>query len=252
MRNLLFWATVAMLLCLCRSSAHSQTSIPKVPRPLPVLDQQGEPPSRTDIEHLLGILREERKALEAEWNGISKPGAIRKATIGNDTLKVEIDRLLKRFPNTAPLAPSDIRPDKANDTTKVTEKGSAIPPATEKVILHRDVAKTTTIGDPLSLAQTLLRAGLYADALAAFEKVEIVGMTPEERAPIIYFKASCQVKLGQNAKAIGLFEDVVKVRGDERLVDYARWQLEQLHWHRNVENVLQDIRQRLKASEKTK
>jgi hypothetical protein len=75
-------------------------------------------------------------------------------------------------------------------------------------------------------------------------------MKPEERAPVLFFKACCQSNLGQTSKAISLLEDVVKLRGDAWLSDYGSWQLGNLHWHRNANSSLQEIRERLKAAEK--
>jgi tetratricopeptide (TPR) repeat protein len=253
MRSLLFQTFVLVAICICSEPARAQTSVLKPPRPLPLLEEDREPVSSAEIERLLKVLREERNALETEWREMSKRGKLGKSTSSDDALKRHAEKLFKlldkeltqnrKKESFAPDPPLPVPETKVEISKKPIDD---LPPP--KI----DDKQAPIIGDPLHFGQTLFRAGMYAEALTAMEKVELVGMKPEERAPILYIKASCQARLGQSAKAIALFEDVVKVRGDERLIDYARWQLEQLHWHRNVENVLQDIRRRLKAAEKAK
>jgi tetratricopeptide (TPR) repeat protein len=219
---------------------------------LPRLEEEREPVTTADFERLLSVLRQERTALEAEWHEMSKRGKLGKSTINDKALKDEAEDTIRKIQRGFLLGPKKTPPDEHIPPPTDGSKEPAKKAIEENVIANHDEKKTALIGDPLQFGQTLFRAGMYPEALAALEKVEIVGMKPEERAPIIYFKACCQGQLGQSAKAIALFEDVIKVRGDEQLVEYARWQLEHLHWHRNVENALEDVRKRLKVAEKAK
>jgi len=250
MRSFQLYPIVMFAILMCCQAVYTQAGILKPPRPLPLLEDDREPLSIGDIEKLLSTLRDERNALDAEWRDLSKRGKLGKGEITDDAVKKlaeDISRKLKQglFPN--PISPPLDEDPPAINQEKTPKKSNTVesnPKPEEK--------QPSIVGDPQNLGQTLFRAGIYADALRALERVDVVGMKPEERAPILFFKACCQAQLGQTAKAIALLEDVVKVRGDERLVDYARWQMEELHWHRNVESVLQDIRNRLKAAEKAK
>jgi hypothetical protein len=50
--------------------------------------------------------------------------------------------------------------------------------------------------------------------------------------------------------AVALLREAANSRGDERFAGYAQWQLDYLRWHREIQNRLEEIRQRRTATEK--
>lgn len=103
--------------------------------------------------------------------------------------------------------------------------------------------------DSLALGQSLFRLGKYAEALKAFESVDLRGTVAETRAPVQYLRASCLRHLGKSDEAAALYREVANARGDEALAACARWQLSTLRWQRETAARLDEVRRRRQALE---
>ena len=253
MRSLFAYSILCFVACLALLPARIDGGSGKMPNRLPILEQEIDPVSPGELEGLLNKLREERNALEADWKALAKKRQPNVGPISDEDLvrrmKDMIDRLERNPPKTRAKKEPE-RDDGSRDDLPMEplKKDPREKPKVQEP--NDDDKRLVSLANPRNLGQAMFQLGMYGEALDALEKVDVVGMDPEERAPILYFKGVCQTRLGHNKEAIALFEQVTRLRQDERLVDYARWQLEMLYWHRNTQHTLQDMRKRREAAEK--
>ncbi len=130
------------------------------------------------------------------------------------------------------------------------------PEAVPSPVLPPDPPLTASTGasaggaiDLVAVAQNLFRAGDYAAALDAYRKVPLRGATGEERAPTLYMIATCLRKLGKRDEAAKVYREVASVKDDPFVADCARWQLDSLTWHKEMDGQLAQLRQRRKGLE---
>ena len=103
--------------------------------------------------------------------------------------------------------------------------------------------------DPVAAAQNYFRAGDFETALDAYRHVPTRNAIAEERAPVEYMIATCLRKLGKREEAAKVYREVIGIKDDPFLADCARWQLETLTWHKEVETQLAALSQRRKGLE---
>lgn len=103
--------------------------------------------------------------------------------------------------------------------------------------------------DSVALGRTLFRAHDFEGALKAFRQVNLTGLKPEERRPIEYLIATCLKHLGKVDEAAVIYREVANSKGDEILADCAQWQLSTLHWQRDLDRQIHELRQHLQSLE---
>jgi len=101
--------------------------------------------------------------------------------------------------------------------------------------------------DPLSLAQSLFRAGDHAGALNVYRKLEQEEHNPQERAALQYMMACCLRKLGKTDEASILYREVANSAADEMTVENAQWYLRAMKDRHQLETELEELRQRRQA-----
>ena len=207
--------------------------------------------STSEFERIVSKLKAEREAgSSADWQALQKRNTPPTRTVDAEQrlfqmhLKKALEHLqqaparpaVRSAPGTAPAKKSSEhdggehkKADKTSDTSAET---------------------APAVVDALAQAHALLRTKQYDEALATFQQINLKGKKTEERAPIQYLKACCLQHLGKTKEANELFLEVANCRGDEPLAGYAQWQLEMLRWHRDLDQRLQEVRQRHQAVEK--
>jgi tetratricopeptide (TPR) repeat protein len=236
----------------------SQPAVQELPLPrLVPIDERAHSPE--EFQRILTKLRNEREALDAEWQSMMRrlntppaqkePDYDRLEKQIRDWIAREKDRRVKATP--APPQPKPYTPEKpAVPVVVIDEKKKAevpAPPAPSATAVKDD---TSAPVDLLHLAQTLFRVERYEEALEVFRKIDLKGKRPEERVPIVYMTAKCLFYVGRTDDAITLLRTAANATSDERIAGYAQWQIEVLRWYRDTDARLQDVRQRRMATEK--
>jgi len=103
--------------------------------------------------------------------------------------------------------------------------------------------------DALALAQAWFHTQNYAGALKAYRLLDPASLTAENRLAVQYMTACCLRHLGKLDEASSLYREVANSKGDQILVDCAKWHLEAIQWRQQVLSELAQIRQRRKAWE---
>jgi len=242
----ILFATMILLAAPMVLRAQPLPPIPAIPA-LPSEDDGTYSPS--NFKRALSDLRAEREALDAEWRAITKRLSMPQPSDvpDLDRLHLKIKELVARLQRermelkATPTAAPNIQPK--NETPRPEPKKTPDPES----IPTKPAAPTSSNGpvDVVQLAQTLFRAERYEEALGVFRSVDLKGKKPEERAPIVYLTADCLHRLGKTDEAVAMLREVANSRGDEHMAEYAQWQIENLRWHREVQNKLADIRRRL-------
>jgi TolA-binding protein len=226
---------------------------PPTPRQL---RDDGDAFSAADFQRALSQLKTERDALDADWKSLTKRLNTRTPSAEPDLEKLQeqLKKTLARLQqdriafNTIsvapPVQPPQVKPE--HPSTEPKKKPGEESPASPDA----NAAPGTGAVDVVHLAQTLLRAERYEEALKVFRSVDLKGKKPEERAPVIYLTAECLHHLGKTDDAIALLREVANSKGDERVAGYAQWQIENMRWHRDTQARLLEIRRRLQEMEK--
>lgn len=259
---------------------------PAEPLPLPPpgpLVPGGVPPRSGDmppclvmpgsrLKELLAEFRAERDALEAAYTTSVRDFETGLGPSSGETallrlrIKEALNRLARRrtakkvappAPTPAPAAKKGPATQHETSTPVPAAPPNPAPPEPEEFPLKTEgpaLEKHPRVGpgrpvDPLALGQTLFRVGKYAEALKAFESIDLRGSVTEARAPVQYLKASCLRHLGKADEAAALYREVANARGDEQLAACARWQLSTLRWQRETATRLEEIRRRRQALE---
>ena len=236
--------------------AYGQKDFP--PRPLPLLEEDCTKFSTVELERLLGQLKSERSGLDSEWKSLSKRRGLPKTFSDQDEqhLQLQLKKALRLIqqsqrelkPINDPLQPPNA--SKTDDAEPIVETPKSKNAADKSNVKPPVETKHHWRADPLLLAQALFRSERYAEALTAFRLVDLKGKKAEERVPIQFLIASCLLHSGKNEEAAALLRETANSRGDERFAGYAQWQLEVMRWQREVDDRLQNIRQRRQTTEK--
>jgi hypothetical protein len=209
--------------------------------------------SAAEFEQLLLQLKTERAALQSEWKALLKRSAAAAPKGDNDQIQTQLREALERLKQSRSLP----APPPPRELDLGTPKTDPIPPVAPKADEATTPPKVESVKDltegpidVLSQAHTLFRGRRYEEALASFRLVDLKGKKAESRAPVQYLMAICFLHLGKPDEALSLFRDVANSRGDEKLAGYAQWQLEMLRWQREVQDRVQEYRQRRLGLEK--
>jgi Anaphase-promoting complex, cyclosome, subunit 3 len=225
--------------------------LPPIP-PLPTEDDGSYSPS--NFKRALSDLKTEREALDAEWRAITRRLAMPQSSDPPelDRLHLKIKEVIARLQRermelkATPTAAPNLHPKPETPTPEPKKAPDLEPPPAKPTVL----SSSNVPVDVVQLAQTLFRAERYEEALGVFRSVDLKGKKPEERAPIAYLTADCLHRLGKTDEAIAMLREVASSKGDEHMADYAQWQIENMRWHRDVQNRLTEIRRRLGTGEK--
>jgi tetratricopeptide (TPR) repeat protein len=143
--------------------------------------------------------------------------------------------ILQPSPSTPPSAPPAQPPAPPSPTASVKQTDD-----TPKVVTDAPV-------DPLALAQSLFRAGNFAEALNAYHKLDKDDQKPEERVAIQYMIACCLRRLGKVDEASALYREVANAPGNDFLSENAQWHLRTMKERHELEARLEELRQRHQA-----
>jgi tetratricopeptide (TPR) repeat protein len=103
--------------------------------------------------------------------------------------------------------------------------------------------------DPMAMAQALFETGDFEGALATYRLLDLKSLNKTDRAAAQYLMGTCLRRLGKIDEAATLYREVVNAKEDDILADCAQWQLSAFRWRRDLENQLEQIRQRRHALE---
>lgn len=226
-----------------------------LPMPRRLNDNDGVAFSPTEFEHLLQKLKSEREGLNSDWQALRKRNTTAEPTVEIEQKRLEtlmqkaLDDLRRRRQNPAPTT--------SLGAETIKNKIEAVPEDPKKVdnpapALEGKTDQRPGAVDVLAQAHALMRSKQYEEALATFQQVDLKGKKINERAPILYLTACCLLYLGKTKEAADLLQETANYRGDEKLANYAQWQLEMMRWQRDAAQRLQDIRQRRQALEAAK
>jgi tetratricopeptide (TPR) repeat protein len=222
-----------------------------LPRPRMWQDVNSKKYSKAEFEQLLEKMKAERQGLEGDWQALLKRSApFRPRYDVDEQLHQQMKELVKLLQEQRPPA----KPRELEISNKMIDPLVPGPPAAidakppPKDEIFADSPPETV--DSLSQAQALFRAGRFEEALTSFRQVDLKGKKADSRAPVQYLMAICLLHLNQSEEALPLLRDVANSRGDEKLAEYAQWQLEMCRWQREISDRLQDFRKRRLAVEK--
>jgi tetratricopeptide (TPR) repeat protein len=221
--------------------------------PMPRVWHEEEPRrfSKADFEQALEKMKSERLALEGDWQALLKrSGQSPARKDSEDQLQNQLKELVKLLQESRAHG----QPRELEISDKKIDPLVPVPPGPndDKSPAKENVSPDPVPGslDALSEAQALFRAGRFEEALSSFRQIELKGKKADARAPVQYLMAMCHLHLNQTEEALPLLREVANSRGDEKLADYAQWQLDMCRWHREINDRLQDFRKRRQAQEK--
>jgi hypothetical protein len=222
----------------------------QLPMPKMLVDDDGPKYSSSDFNRLLQQMRAEREAMRSDWQSL-----VKKNSPPPSDPDVELQKHLKAILQhlKSRSAPAPTQPESGSPPTNPAGEGKdpkEPTPGPPHSVTTDKAPQTPTAVDVVSEALAHFRARQFEDALATFRLVELKGQRADVRAPVEYLMAMCMLHLGKNEEALPLLREVANSRGDEKLAGYAQWQLEMLRWQRNVQDRLQEIRQRRESLEK--
>jgi len=106
------------------------------------------------------------------------------------------------------------------------------------------------IADPFGLGKVLFRGGDFVGAEKAFRKAKV---SSENEMMLKYLLATCLRRQSKWQPAIEAYKTVAESNLDPVLRDLAKWQLDNIRWHQQTENQLEQLRkQREKRTDSTK
>jgi TolA-binding protein len=238
---------------------HGQASAPlgaQLSQPRVLDDDNGSQFSVTEFERQLQKMKAEREALRTDWQTLVKKNA-RPAPSDADLemqthLKTILQLLQQRHHGSSPPLPPQVKPLPPADTEKkpLEPQPSHVGHEHKTAAADTPVEKVPAAQKMSAQANALYRSKQFEDALAALRLIELKGQKAEVRAPVQYLMAMCLLHLGKNDEALPLLREVANTRGDEKLAGYAQWQLEMLRWQRDIQDRLQNFRQRRETLEK--
>ena len=242
-------AVAAFLFCLGPAIVRADDPLP-MPR---ILDYDDVPKiSSAEFARLLQQMKAEREALRSDWQSLVRKNSGPPRNVDQDLhvqLKQILDHLQRRGSGAPPASPPQTGPpDVPREVKDPPTGGSEKPPPAPEVEKHTGPASTSV--DVVSQAQALFRARQYDEALSSFRLIDLKGQKAAVRAPVEYLMALCLLHLGKNEEALPLLREVANSRGDEKLAGHAQWHLEMLRWQRDIQDRLQEIRQRRASLEK--
>jgi tetratricopeptide (TPR) repeat protein len=217
-------------------------------------------PRKVDIKADLSKLRLERESLADERRDAAR---VMQNTFSADSeklaeLRLRAGELLARFSlqqktlgGDAPAPPrinedhnKDKQPKELESKPKPDVKGAE----KEKPITSRSGPKeldaNLTEGasvNNLAAAENYFRAGNHANALAAYQKVDLGGLPPDSRVMTQYMMATCLRKLGKIEEAAALFKEVTNSKGDDVVVECAQWQLNSISWRDDLQKQIKKL-----------
>ncbi len=224
---------------------------PPMPRIVDV-DDDNASFSPADFERMIQQMKQQREALRNDWQSLVKKNTRPAPQMGDQELQMHFKQILKLLQQRTqnPLqAPPEPLP--STDPPRTTDNPPSAPAVEPKPIAVEVATEATSPAQNASAqANAFFRLRQYEDALAAYRLINLKGQKAEVRAPVQYLMAMCFLHLGKYDEALPLLREVANSRGDNKLAEYAQWQLEMIRWQRDVQNRLQDIRQRREALEK--
>lgn len=225
----------------------------QLPTPRSVDDDDNPRFSIADFNRSLQELKSQREGLHSDWQSLIKRNARPSQDVDHDVteqLKLILQYLQKRN-SASPPAVGPERPQTPPQPNKEIPQPQPVEPAKNPSVDTDKPAGAAPAGaSASSQAHALFRSGQFEDALASFRLIDLKGQKAEVRTPVEYLMAMCLVHLGKNEEALPLFREVANARGDARLAGHAQWYLEMLRWHRDVQERLQQFRQRREVLEK--
>jgi hypothetical protein len=212
-------------------------------------------PLRT-VEEELKKLRAAREELDATYrNG---PGQSIQATetkgIDHDQLllKLRLGDVLHRLQNRSPrhVEPRPLKQPDSHDS----EPTMPAPKDPHKSAGHSETPHGKVDGDhpvdALAMAHSLFLAGRPEEALSVFRKLDLKDFRPEDRMPIQFLMASCLRQMGRNDDARDIYLKLANAKDDEQISAVAQWQLRQMRWRKDMNDLVDSIRTRRQSLEK--
>lgn len=243
-------ALIALSTCCCLESA-AACADEKLPPPRLFEDDDAPGFSASDFARLLQQIRSERDALRADWQSLIKKEGRSQRDI-DEELHVHLKQILHHLQQRTQAAPAPPTPMPPRAGGSETNKND--PPAgvakLPSVAADKNPEHSPTGADVMAQAHLFYRSGQFEEALASFRLIDLKGQKAAVRAPMEYLMAMCLLHLGKTEEALPLLREVANSRGDDKLASYAQWHLEMLRWQRDVQQRLQDFRQRRESLEK--
>ena len=224
-----------------------------MPRIVDVNDDDYGQFSAAEFDRLLQKMKEEREALRSDWQSLVKKNT--RPVPQDSDLELQrhfqqILQLLQKRTQAPPPAPAKDQPPPPDPPKTTPEPQTPAAKEEKTAVVDMPPVKLLSAHNFSAQANALFRSGQFEDALATFRLIDLKGQKAEVRAPVQYLMALCLLHLGKNDEALPLLREVANSRGDDKLADYAQWQLEMLRWQTDIQNRLQDIRLRREALEK--
>ncbi len=259
-------ATIAFFTVTSTGLAQTSASLPKanmapanrppmveaaeaVPRPLPM----AEPDPAATIESELQQFRSELREFQELREEVSR--STRETGIDSDRISLQqrkdllelLTRLAKngigrkaQAARTAP--PTEILPAPMPEmvATPVMEPAaSAMTDSMSEKPAESAIEIDDNVADPFSLGKVLFRSGDFVNAERAFRKVEV---TTENEPTLNYLIATCLRRQSKWKSATEIYKSVAESDQDPVLKDLAKWQIDNIRWHRDSESQLEQMR----------
>ncbi len=211
---------------------------------------------RAELARELDSLRAERKALRTTRDTAAPAKPARGAGDADETarLRSQIGEYVQRL---SERAADDQRPDQspASGSARGARGPRTLEPATQAARKNpagtsaKRAAPAETPVDAMAMAQALFRSGEYEAALEAYRAIDPHSLRAEDQLAFRYFMATCQRRLGNAPEAAVLYREVANAKGDDQIIECARWQLGALQWRQDLETQIEQLRRRREALE---
>ncbi|MFO0865803.1 MAG: hypothetical protein U0744_14325 [Gemmataceae bacterium] len=217
-------------------------------------------PIRT-VEEELKKLRAAREELDATYRNGPTASVQTPESKGIDhdqlLLKLRLGDVLHRLQSRAPRHvepipskyPASHDPDPPasvaqtpNEPQKSPSKQAELAPS--KVDIDHPV-------DALAMAHSLFLAGRPEESLAVFRKLDLKDFRPEDRMPIQCLMASCLRQMGRADDAREIYLKLANAKDDDQIAAVAQWQLRQIRWRKDMNDLVDSVRARRQSLEKS-
>ncbi|MBX9681642.1 MAG: hypothetical protein K2X38_23035 [Gemmataceae bacterium] len=220
-------------------------------------------PIRT-VEEELKKLRAAREELEATFrNGPTATTQTSESrSIDHDELllKLRLGEVLHRLHNrhSRPQEPRPLKyadPHAADPHAAESPSAAQVPKESHKTSAdpHDHVPAKSEMDHPvdaLAMAHSLFLAGRPEEALNVFRKLDLKDFRPEDRMPIQCLMASCLRHMGRSDEAKDIYLKLANAKDDDQISSVAQWQLRQMRWRKDMNDLVDSIRTRRQSLEK--
>ena len=220
-----------------------------VPRPLPMTD----PDPASTIESELQQFRSELREFQELREEVSR--STRETGIDSDRVSLQqrkdllelLTRLAKngigrkaQAARTAP--PTETRSSPMSEVVATPVMEPAVPEMMDSMSekpAEAAIEMDDNVADPFALGKVLFRSGDFVNAERAFRKVEV---TNENEPTLNYLIATCLRRQSKWKSATEIYKSVAESDQDPVLKDLAKWQIDNIRWHRDSESQLEQMR----------